>query len=151
MPHAEQLSERHPHSRRTAIIADEGDSVWLYLTAADGATVVADCWLANRIAAPSYRELRDVATDYRARELPPPAIREVVTERALAADLAPLSDFGFRWAADGESVAAMRGGDPIGFIAQGDQHGYSRGLREVSPWGTPLDRSLYAELFAMMM
>jgi hypothetical protein len=56
-----RVSERHPDSGRTAIIADEGDSVWLYLTDPSGEGVTTDCWLMNRIPAPRYAELAERA------------------------------------------------------------------------------------------
>ncbi len=144
------VTARHSVSRRVAMVADEGDSVWLYLTAADGTTVVADCWLANRVPAPSYQDLQQSAQDYRARGEPPPAIREVVAEHATraAAGADPLE---LRWAADGHSVAAMHGAALVGFIARGEEHGYSRDLREHSPWGAPLDELLFHRLFDIVL
>ena len=144
-----RVTERHPDSGRTAIIADEGDSVWLYLTDASGEGATADCWLMNRIPAPRYAELaeNEGAERYRDVGLPPPAIAEVVAEGAFhPAPLEP-SRCRFTWAANGQSVAAYYETVLLGFIARGEPRGFSRFLKVASPWGEPLDLERYAEVF----
>jgi hypothetical protein len=143
------VSERHPASRRTAIIADEGDSVWLYLTDAGGEGITADCWLMNRIPAPRYAELaeNEGAERYRGEGLPPPAIAEVVAEGAFRSAPLEAARCRFTWAANGESVAAYYETVLLGFIARGEPRGFSRFLRVASPWGEPLDLDRYTEVF----
>ena len=143
------VTERHPDSRRTAIIADEGDSVWLYLTDAGGEGITADCWLMNRIPAPRYAELaeNDGAERYRGEGLPPPAIAEVVAEGAFRSAPLEAARCRFTWAANGESVAAYYETVLLGFIARGEPRGFSRFLRVASPWGEPLDLERYTEVF----
>ena len=80
----ELLTQEHERSGRTAIVADEGDSVWLYLTEPHAATIAADCWLFNRIAAPSAEVLHVRLDDYRARALPLPAPADTVGTGRLA-------------------------------------------------------------------
>ena len=146
-----RVSERHPGSHRTAIIADEGDSVWLYLTDASGEGITADCWLVNRIPAPRYAELAETegAERYRGEGLPPPAIAEVVAEGAFRAAPLDAARCRFTWAANGESVAAYYETELLGFIAHGEPRGFSRFLRVASPWGEPLDLERYAEVFGL--
>jgi hypothetical protein len=143
------ISERHPDSLRTAIIADEGDSVWLYLTDAGGEGVTADCWLMNRIPAPRYAQLveNEGAERYRDEGLPPPAIAEVVAEGAFRPGPLEAAQCRFTWAANGESVAAYYETELLGFIARGEPRGFSRFLRVASPWGEPLDLARFAEVF----
>ena len=143
------LSERHPSSRRTAIIADEGDSVWLYLTEANGEGVTSDCWLVNRVPAPRYADLaeNEGAERYRAEGLPPPAIAEVVAEGAFHPAPLEAARLRFAWAANGESVAAYYEAELLGFIARGEPRGFSRFLRVPSPWGEPLDLERFVEVF----
>ena len=143
------VSERHPESRRTAIIADEGDSVWLYLTAASSEDVTADCWLMNRIPAPRYAELaeNEGAERYRDEGLPPPAIAEVVAEGAFHPTPLDASLCRFTWAANGESVAAYYETQLLGFIVRGEPRGFSRFLKVASPWGEPLDLERFVEVF----
>lgn len=143
------VTERHPDSHRTAIIADEGDSVWLYLTVASGQAVMADCWLMNRIPAPRYAELAESegAERYRGNGLPPPAIAEVVAEGAFHEGPLDAAHCRFIWAADGNSVAAYYRTDLLGFIAWGEPRGFSKFLRVGSPWGEPLDMERFVALF----
>ena len=143
------VSERHPDSGRTAIIADEGDSVWLYLTEASGDGVMADCWLMNRIPAPRYAELaeNEGAERYRDEGLPPPAIAEVVADGAFRPTPLEAARCRFTWAANGESVAAYYGTELLGFIARGEPRGFSRFLKVASPWGEPMDLERYSEIF----
>ena len=140
------LSDPHPISRRAAVVADEGESVWLYLTAPDG-SIAADCWLYNRVPAPSTEALRPLLAEYRARRAPPPAPAEVVGPGAHR--VAPLEReaVAFTWSADGEAVAASVDGVLIGFIAPGARRGYSQHLRAAGPWGSPFDADLYGTLF----
>lgn len=147
--HSLRVSERHPDSGRTAIIADEGDSVWLYLTEPSGEGVISDCWLLNRIPAPRYAELAEDegAERYRDEGLAPPAIAEVVAEGAFRQAALEPSRCRFTWAANGESVAAYYGTELLGFIARGEPRGFSRFLKLASPWGEPLDLERYAALF----
>ena len=144
-----RVSERHPDSRRTAIIADEGDSVWLYLTDASGEEVTADCWLMNRIPAPRYADLaaHEGAERYREAGHPPPAIAEVVADGAFHPAPLEASRCRFTWAANGESVAAFYETELLGFIARGEPRGFGKFLRVASPWGEPLDLERYAEVF----
>ncbi len=143
------VSERHPDSQRTAIIADEGDSVWLYLTDAGGEAVTADCWLMNRIPAPRYADLaeHEGAERYRDEGLPPPAIAEVVADGAFRSVPLEATRCRFAWAANGESVAAYYEAELLGFIARGEPRGFSRFLRVPSPWGEPLDLERFGEVF----
>src|SRR5262245_687310 len=89
-------------SGRSALVADEGDSVWLYLTKPGDSKISADCWLFNRVAAPNPEELSTKAADYRARGEPPPATSDVVDERARLSG--ELDDTRVRvfWSTDGE-------------------------------------------------
>ena len=41
-------SEQHPHSRRWAVVEDDGEAAWLYLTARDSLKPVSACFLYNR-------------------------------------------------------------------------------------------------------
>jgi hypothetical protein len=143
------ISERHPDSGRTAIIADEGDSVWLYLTDTSGEGVIAEAWLMNRIPAPRYAELAENqgAERYRDEGLPPPAIAEVVADGAFRATPLEAARCRFAWATNGESVAAYYETELLGFIARGEPRGFSRFLRVASPWGEPLDLERFVAVF----
>jgi len=134
------LSERNPVSGRAAVLADEGASVWLYLTDSGSDCPVADCWLLNTVPSPeNLNDYRNVCA--------PPAIHRFVAPGSEGD--APLeSDVGLLWAPDGNSVAVLVKGVPLGFIARGNKHGYSKNLVIASPFGMPFDQELYKQLFS---
>jgi hypothetical protein len=61
----------------------------------------------------------------------------------------PSSDrWAVRWSADGESVAALLDGRPIGFIVTGHPHGYARYLADnARPWALPWSGDVYRVAF----
>ncbi|MGL6476421.1 hypothetical protein [Aeromonas hydrophila] len=133
------LSERHPVSHKAAILADEGTSVWLYMTDSGSDYPVADCWLLNTVPSPEH------LNGYRGDSAPPAILKFVVPGSEGDAPLE--SDIELRWAPDGHSVALLVKGTPLGFIAQGNKHGYSKNLVTASPFGMPFEQELYERLF----
>jgi hypothetical protein len=122
------------------VVANEGASVWLYLTERDGKKPIADCWLLNTVLPPT--ELHK----YPAGKSAPPATQAYAGPDAQR----PVPVEGtveFRWSDDGESVAVLVNGDLLGFIAEGSTRGFSKHLVASGPFGRPLDRGLYATLF----
>ncbi len=133
------LSERHPVSDKTAILADEGASVWLYMTDSGSDYPVADCWLLNTVPSPEH------LNGYRGDSAPPAILKFVVPGSEGDAPLE--SDIELRWAPDGHSITLLVKGTPLGFIAQGNKHGYSKNLVTASPFGMPFEQELYERLF----
>lgn len=134
------VSQQNPWSRRWAVVANEGASVWLYLTEPDGKKPIADCWLLNTALAPTDLH------EYRAGMSAPPATQAYAGPDSRG----PVPVEGtveFRWSDDGESVAVLVNGDLLGFIAAGSKRGFSKHLVAAGPFGRPLDRGLYARLF----
>ena len=140
------ISSQHELSGRAAVVAEEGESVWLYLTEPGGEPIAADCWLANRVPAPDAADIERRTDEYRERGAPPPAPRDVVTDDALLEGALDARRVRFAWSADGEAVAVWVDEALAGFIAAGEE-GYSARLRTEGPWGRPLARELYARLF----
>ncbi len=134
------LSERHPKSERSAIFEDDGRSAWLYLTQPGSTKFAADCWIYNRIQAPSSV---DPAQSH---DQPPPAVQSVTGQKALIED--PVwSAMRLVWSADGESVAFFYQDIPLGFIAKAEKVGYSRNVVESCPWGRTWDQARFDTLF----
>ena len=140
-------SSGHAASGRSAFVADEGDSVWLYLTVPDGVAIAADCWLFNRVPALPGPELEARYPEYRARSQPPPAPAEVTTPDAFRAAPFGEGEVRFAWSVEGDSVAVFVGGRLAGFIARAQPGGHSAHLLSECPWGRPADLGLYAQLF----
>ena len=130
-------------SQRNAVIAEELGSIWLYLSRPDERAPERDCWLLNTEAEP-----RRDGEYYRQHKSPPPAPSGLVLAGGTTA--APSSDrWTVQWSADGESVAALLDGMPIGFIVSGDQRGYARYIAEdARPWAFPWSDDAYGEAFA---
>lgn len=140
MTNAVLASQRSPRSGRWAVVADEGSSVWLYMTDREGTRPVADCWLLNTVPAPTS------LNEQRKRKSAPP----VPVAYAAPASLGSVPDettIAFEWSNDGESVAVSVSGDVLGFIAAGGTRGFSKHLVAAGPFGHPLDEELYARLF----
>jgi len=128
-------------SGRMAIISDEGDSVWLYLTTVDTLDIEEDCWLFNKPSAPAEPEVER----YRSQSVPPPAPARFVLEGGMR-DCPQEEAFSVRWSADGKAVMVALGGLDIGIAAAGAQAGISRHLKESGPWGRPWDEAAVAAL-----
>lgn len=129
-------------SQRTAVIAEELGSIWLYLSRRNERAPERDCWLLNTDAEP--RRDREY---YRQHKSPPPA----PTDRVLSGGTtpAPSSDrWAVQWSADGESVAALLDGQPIGLIVSGHHRGYARYIAdEARPWADPWSDDAYGDAF----
>ncbi|MFN2602571.1 MAG: hypothetical protein ABR582_07440 [Gemmatimonadaceae bacterium] len=141
------LSSEGAASGRSAIVADEGDSVWLYLTVAGRREIEADCWLFNCIDAFDSSEFRSRAAEYRERGEPPPATRDVVDTDSRLRDELDASRIRFLWSPDGEAVAAVIDGSIAGFIDANPQRGFSAHLIRNCPWGSPLEMNEFERLF----
>src|SRR5262249_34156597 len=86
-------------SGRTAIVAEEMDSFWLYLTGRASPRIECDCWLFNTPAAPADPDMET----YRARSAPPPAPVDFITAEGVR-QLPAAERWSFRWSDSGEAV-----------------------------------------------
>jgi hypothetical protein len=129
-------------SQRTAVIAEELGSIWLYLSRRKERAPERDCWLLNTEAEP-----RLDLDYYRQHNSPPPAPSGRVLPGGTTP--APSSDrWAVQWSADGESVAALLDGRQIGFIAAGQQRGHARYISaEARSWALPWSDDAYREVF----
>jgi hypothetical protein len=140
MPASEHLfiSEQHPISQRWAVIEDDGRAAWLYLTEPGTQKPAADCWLYNRVPTPAHF---DSASGE------PPVVP--ATHARSTATQAPPSEESvhLRWSRDGESVAVLFDSELVGFIADGQNRGFSRHLQVSGPFGNALDTELFERVF----
>jgi hypothetical protein len=132
-------TEKHPNSLRTALVADEGASVWLYLTEADSLRPIADCWLFNTVPTPT--NLQNVKPDG-----PPPATGQFAVPNAQLGVPAP-EQVHFQWSLDGQSVAAYVQDELLGFIIAGQKSGFSKHLHTTGPFGSQLDNAQFKNFF----
>lgn len=140
MPASQNLfiSQQHPVSRRWAIIEDNGRAAWLYLTEPDTQKPAADCWLYNRVPAPTKFES--------VRGEPPVVPQTHAAKNATQAPPTKESVF-LRWSQDGESVAVVFDSELVGFIAYGEKRGFSKHLQVSGPFGNVLDTNLFEHVF----
>jgi hypothetical protein len=139
MPHEDLFeSAQHTGSRRWAVVEDDGQAAWLYLSGPDSTKPVASCFLYNRAQS----------------QVDPTLIRgeaPVVPDRYLVSGTPHLppspSAVHIRWSNDGESVAVLFGDVLMGFIAKGERYGFSKLLAEAGPFGSPLDAALFERTF----
>ncbi len=134
------LSQQHPGSRRWAVVEDNGAVAYLYLTEPDSEKPEADCWLYNRVEAPS--------TFNGPRGGPPVAPAGHIRGTHPFTPPKAESVF-FRWSSDGESVAVLFHNDLVGFIAANQRRGFSKNLSKAGPFGSPLNWRLYEQVFGV--
>jgi hypothetical protein len=134
------LDNKHPVSRRLAILEDDGTSGWLYLCDVDSLKPVADAWVYNRIAAPAVETIQSYHRD------PPPAAQGYASEHAFCKDPSAY-EWSFIWSQDGESVAVAKDGEVVAFIVGGQKGGYSRELVQEGPWGHPWSEGQFRSTF----
>jgi hypothetical protein len=132
------LSEEHPISTRRAIVADEIDSVWLYLTGPGGKPIEVDCWLWNRGPALDRAAWQTHAARARARGGPPPAPKDVLRPDAVQGRTAVAATLRLQWNAVGDAVSAWDDRRLLGTVHAGERRGQSAGLAVECPWGRPL-------------
>ncbi|MDH5674303.1 MAG: hypothetical protein OEZ06_19270 [Myxococcales bacterium] len=135
------ISAWNAESERTAVVAEEQDSVWLYLTEPDGEQPTHDCWILNTPAAPDEPDLQR----YEEARSPPPAPRRLIEAEGKRA-VPESSSWEFLWSDDGETVAVSLDGELLGLISSEIERGFSRHLREDSAWGNAWDDELLGEL-----
>jgi hypothetical protein len=135
------LSFRSTVSGRHAIVSDEGDSIWLYLTSPGSTRPERDCWLLNKPSAAAEPHL----PDYKTAGLPPPAPASIIDEAGVR-ELPSADRWSARWSSDGETVAIAVDGVEIGLATITEPRGIALYLTKTSPWGRPWDATLVARL-----
>lgn len=126
-------SEQNPVSKRYSILEEDERVAWLYLTVAGESRPEKDA-LAYSVIEPVER------TDWsEVKEGRSPALsKEYASSHAVLRDR-KVSDFSFRWADAGASVALLFRGEVIAFIDSSEKRGFSRALAKPGPLGIPLD------------
>ena len=128
-------------SGRSAVVHEEIDSVWLYLSRPGEARPDVACWVLNTLDAP---RVPDFAA-YRSQSAPPPIPGAQV-------DGTPPDPrhgrWSLLWSRDGHAVAALLDDRPIAFVVGGHARGYARYVKAgANPWALPWDESAFAATF----
>jgi hypothetical protein len=135
------LSSQNPHSKRWAIMEDDGTSAWLYVTEPNSEKPVADAFVYNRI--PPIAS--DRLCDYR--KGPPPVTTTYAGPGAFLPHPPAARQFQIIWSDDGESAAVLMAGEPIACILHGQKSGHSRNLTAAGPFGHPWDQKMFVQVF----
>jgi hypothetical protein len=112
------LSDHSAQSLRRAVVEDDGDVAYLYLTAPQLTKIAATAWIYNRTSS-VFGACRDVAA----------------------------ADWALLWSQDGHSVAVLAADVPLACIVNGTNPGYSRGLTAPTSLGNTWDDLVYARIF----
>ena len=135
------IASTSERSGRTAVIAEELDSVWLYLSAPGKQSPEQDCWILNTPAAANPIDF------YRTRGSPPPAPGGHVAPGGTR-DVPAAERWSLSWSADGDSVAAMLEGTAVGFISPSRPRGVARYILEgAAAWAHTWDEDSYRRTF----
>lgn len=134
--------EQHEQSLRYGVFEDDGTVAYLYLTQPDRPVPVADCWIYNKVPAPRPETIRE----YYGR--PVPAMAGYAGPQAQYTGVEP-PEVRFKWSKDGEALAVVVNGVPLGFLAPAEPryHAFSRYLAREGRWGSPWDEPAYQRIF----
>ena len=135
------ISDVHPLSKRWAILDDNGNSAWLYLSVPGEQRPEKDAFAYSPV--PPAATLNVEAIN---RGEPPILPAELASDAAQisAADSAEVS---FLWSADGESLALAYQDRLLAMIVAGSERGYSAALSQPSDFGLPWDEAVFEQWF----
>ncbi len=141
MTNTDIVMERSDDSGRTAVIREEIDSVWLYLSGPGEARPDVACWVVNTIDAPPAPDF----AAYRSQSAPPP----LPASRLAATPPDPArGDWSLLWSQDGHAVAALLNERPVAFVVGDRPRGYARYVKGgADPWALPWDEDTFTTVF----
>jgi hypothetical protein len=134
----------HPKSQRHAVLDEEGDVVYLYLTEPKAPRPAADVIAFSTGRLVTESEARKVAEQ----GAPPPLTVTSASKEAIVADL-KASELTFEWKPDGESVCLLHKGRPVAMIVRVGRAftGYSRAIAGEGSYGKPWSDERFKEVF----
>jgi len=136
------IDSHNPISQRFAIFEDNEQVAYLYLTERGSQKPIKDAIAYSRkplIPKVDWKKIEETGEA-------PPLSMDVASSQAIIAS--PLeSEFAFKWAKDGNSVALLRNGQPIAFASATEKYGYSKAISKTNPLANPWDQKLYDKLF----
>jgi hypothetical protein len=136
------LSSKNAVSGRTAILEDDGQAAYLYLTAPSSARIERDVILYMRIQPITEGEWRKIMMS----KSTPRLTIHIASTTAVIKD--PVErEFELRWSQDGNSVAALRHGVPLAFTSATERLGYSKAVAVTSPFASIWEQAKYDEVF----
>lgn len=122
------LDSKNTVSGRTAIMEDDGQVAYPYLTAPSTMQIERDVILYMRVEPISHAEWKKIM---RAKSTPLLTV-DIASPTAVMRDPAE-SEFEFKWSRDGNAVAILYRGKPLTLISGTETLGYSKAVKVSSP------------------
>lgn len=142
MPEREPLflSEQHPLSGRHVVLEDDGQTIWLYLTAHDSIKPVTDVWVYNRSNSdnPNRRDF-DKAS--------PPVAGQAVCMDSGCMEAPHTHRWSLVWSSDGEAAAVLVDAIPVAFVRSQEKPGFSRQVKRDCAFGRAWSECEYLRTF----
>ena len=135
------ISDVHPLSKRWAILDDNGNSAWLYLTVPGEQQPEKYAFAYSPV--PPVEALNIDAIQ---RGEPPILTTALASEDAVITGL-DTAQVNFLWSADGESLALAYQGRLLAMIVAGSERGYSAALSREGEFGLPWDEAVFGQSF----
>jgi hypothetical protein len=136
------LSDENPVSGRWAILEDNGNSAWLYITKPGTQQPEKDAFVYSPVQPIERLNIEDI----KEHGAPPILTKDLATDSSVLLN-AKASEFRFRWSADGESVSVLYLGKPISMIVKESERGYSSALGKEGFFGLPWDQAVHDSHF----
>lgn len=135
------ISDNNPSTKRWAILEDNGNSAWLYLTKPGTQQPEKDAFVYSPIQPRAELNKNEIQNGE-----PPILTKELATKSSVILK-AKSTEFSIKWSDDGESVAVIYLGKPISMIVKESKRGYSTSLSKESAFGKPWDQLIYDKHF----
>lgn len=135
------LESSNPKTGRKAVFEDNGASSWLYLLVDSGQGIEKDSFVYSPIPPATTFNLSEVEQG-----AAPILYKEIASSSAYM-EIDSESEISFIWSEVNNSVAILIKGEPIAFISDEDQRGYSKSLSKESFFGNPWNQEKYDQLF----
>ena len=136
------ITDNNPITKRWAILEDNGNSAWLYLTKSGTQQPEKDAFVYSPIQPAESFDVEEI----KEKGTPPILPKELATDSSVILN-AKSKEFSFNWSKDGESVSVLYKGKPISMIVKGTERGYSTSLSKNGFFGLPWDQSVYDKNF----
>jgi len=135
------ITDHNTSTKRWAILEDNGNSAWLYLTKPGTQQPEKDAFVYSPVQLVEELNISDIKQG-----LPPMLTSELATRSAIILNPKAI-EFGIKWSDDGESVAVTYKNIPISMIVRESERGYSTSLSRESAFGKPWDQTVYDKYF----
>ena len=126
------LSYYNSISCRTIIIEEDDTVCWAYLTKPNSTDIDMDCWLYNRIDAPSKSDV------YKYKNTPPPVPYDFLVDAHCYYGDIKENDVAIIWNNNGTEISVYINNIQVAIIDSISRKTYNINLKCCCPWGNPM-------------